>query len=87
MSVAPTLVSYLIRLPYSISLAFPFDSNPTTTSWALFHGAISVTPLQSSFAEPPSESFRFGSERETSEVVEGEMRGQWKDLGEGKSGL
>jgi hypothetical protein len=44
----------------------------------LYHGAVSVTPLQASFAEAPPESFRFGSERETPETGSGEMVGQWK---------
>ncbi|KAH8084632.1 putative cytoplasm protein [Filobasidium floriforme] len=61
-------------------LIFPEEDSleEGTDSWALFHGAVSVTPLQASFAEAPPESFRFGSESETPATGSGEMVGQWK---------
>ena len=44
--------------------------------WALFHGCVSVTPLQASFAEPPPESYMFGSQSHKP-AEEGKLIGQW----------
>lgn len=60
-------------------LIFPAEDTliEGTDSWALFHGAISVTPLQASFAEGPDESMRFGSQSTSPQQQAGKLKGQW----------